>query len=391
MCACMCTVKGSSLRSGIRIRDLAGPKLQEHQETAPPRTNYNSVTTYKSTRLSPAPLQCSVLTPKYNNMLPFRYVAVFALLALAYGQEYEYQTGARPAPSRIQSGFSGAAQPKPTPVPILKQINRHNEDGSYTYGYEGADGSFKIETKLPSGDVKGKYGYIDDTGKVRVVEYGATKYGFEPSGEGITVAPPTLVDETTKDGLIQDEYNQPQPARQRAPAPRPSFDSFQAQAPQYKPAPAPARQVPQANFEFSQPRPAPTRAFAPAPAPRPAPRPVQQSFSFASPAPIEEDNYDAPSPRPLPKITYAQPAPQPRPQYTPQQFAPAPAATQAISRPQYSAPAPAPAAPRPQYSAPRPVASPNRQVGGVLDQLAKDYALPQGGAAALHDISFGYY
>lgn len=73
---------------------------------------------------------------------------------------------------------------------------RHNEDGSYTYGYESGDGTFKIETKLPTGEVKGKYGYVDDTGKVRVVEYGATKYGFDPSGEGITVPPPTLVDES---------------------------------------------------------------------------------------------------------------------------------------------------------------------------------------------------
>lgn len=44
-----------------------------------------------------------------------------------------------------------------TPVPILKQINRHNEDGSYSYGYEGGDGSFKIETKYPNGEVYGKY------------------------------------------------------------------------------------------------------------------------------------------------------------------------------------------------------------------------------------------
>lgn len=43
-----------------------------------------------------------------------------------------------------------------TPVPILKQINRHNEDGSYSYGYEGGDGSFKIETKYPNGEVYGK-------------------------------------------------------------------------------------------------------------------------------------------------------------------------------------------------------------------------------------------
>jgi hypothetical protein len=72
-------------------------------------------------------------------------------------------------------------------VAILKQINRHNEDGSYTYGYEASDGSFKIETKAANGEVKGKYGYTDADGKVRVVEYGANKFGFQPSGDGITV------------------------------------------------------------------------------------------------------------------------------------------------------------------------------------------------------------
>lgn len=71
-----------------------------------------------------------------------------------------------------------------TPVPILKQINRHNNDGSYSFGYEAADGSFKIETKHQNGEVYGKYGYIGDDGKVREVEYGASKQrGFEPAGE----------------------------------------------------------------------------------------------------------------------------------------------------------------------------------------------------------------
>lgn len=98
---------------------------------------------------------------------------------------------------------------------------------------------------------------MDDTGKVRVVEYGATKYGFEPSGEGITVAPPTLVDETTnKDGTLNpayapEPYYEPEPAPIRqAPAPRPkprpqpSFESYEqdfAPAPQRSPSPAPAR------------------------------------------------------------------------------------------------------------------------------------------------------
>ncbi|XP_012538722.1 uncharacterized protein LOC105838015 isoform X2 [Monomorium pharaonis] len=85
-------------------------------------------------------------------------------------------------------------QPYPvtTPVPILKQINKHNEDGSYSYGFEAADGSYKIESKYPNGEIYGKYGFVDDTGKVREVEYGASRRGFEPVGAGINVPPPTL-------------------------------------------------------------------------------------------------------------------------------------------------------------------------------------------------------
>lgn len=113
-------------------------------------------------------------------------LALVVLSTVCLAQDYEdYQ------PSFKQS--SGASryveeQPKQEPIAILKQINRHNEDGSYTYGYEGADGSFKIETKSASGEVKGKYGYVDAEGKVKTVEYGANKYGFQPSGEGITVS-----------------------------------------------------------------------------------------------------------------------------------------------------------------------------------------------------------
>jgi len=60
-----------------------------------------------------------------------------------------------------------------TPIPILQSIDTHNSDGSYTYGYEGGDGAYKIETRYATGEVKGKYGYYDDTGLLREVEYGA--------------------------------------------------------------------------------------------------------------------------------------------------------------------------------------------------------------------------
>jgi len=72
-----------------------------------------------------------------------------------------------------------------TPVPILRFVDTQNADGSYTYGYENGDGTYKIETRLATGEVRGKYGYYDDTGVLREVAYGASKMGFEPSGSGL--------------------------------------------------------------------------------------------------------------------------------------------------------------------------------------------------------------
>lgn len=125
----------------------------------------------------------------YNSvsLIFLRQLILATLSAVCVGQDYEdYQPSVRQSAGSTR--FSSQEQPKEEPIAILKQINRHNEDGSYTYGYEGADGSFKIETKAANGDVKGKYGYTDADGKTRVVEYGADKYGFQPSGDGITVS-----------------------------------------------------------------------------------------------------------------------------------------------------------------------------------------------------------
>ncbi|XP_032786901.2 uncharacterized protein LOC116924489 [Daphnia magna] len=77
-------------------------------------------------------------------------------------------------------------------VPILKQINQLNEDGSYTFGYEGGDGTFRVETKDINGYTKGRYGFIDLDGKSHVLEYIAGKesgstVGFVPSGALVPV------------------------------------------------------------------------------------------------------------------------------------------------------------------------------------------------------------
>ncbi|XP_015177892.1 PREDICTED: RNA polymerase II degradation factor 1 [Polistes dominula] len=270
--------------------------------------------------------------------------------------DYQAPRPAHPTPRSYSSDSAPARQqaaapesPKPTPVAILKQINRHNEDGSYTYGFEGADGSFKIETKLPGGEVKGKYGFVDDTGKVRVVEYGANQYGFQPAGEGITVAPPTLVDETTgKDGLQAQnyqDYDYQQAARPQA-APQQAVPRQPQYQPQYQPQPQPQ---PQSHTQA---------VYAPAQqAPSQPALPKAPIFSPSIPSrqsPLLQHSYDEPSPT---SQVYNQ---------GPAQFAPAP--VQERGQPQTRS-----------------------QSGGILDQLARDYALPQGVAPPLHDISFGYY
>merc|ERR1711892_1406609 len=82
-----------------------------------------------------------------------------------------------------------------TNVAILKQINENNEDGSYTYGYEAVDGTFKLETRFVDGTVQGKYGYIDANGDVKIIEYGADAMGFQPEGDspdGIVIPPPVV-------------------------------------------------------------------------------------------------------------------------------------------------------------------------------------------------------
>lgn len=210
-----------------------------------------------------------------------------------------------------------------TPVPILKQINRHNEDGSYSYGYEAADGSFKIETKAANGEVKGKYGYVDDSGNPIEIEYGANKNGFQPSGDGINVAPPTfdnndntyppLAAGEIDDGQYREDplmYNDPRynskPSKasqfrtNQAPtayqAPRPTYKAPQQQF--YRPAPQqqayrPAPQQQNNYYEEPQQTERPyfqSRFSAPS-----APAAAAPSSNFYQPQPQQQQNYYRPS------------------------------------------------------------------------------------------------
>lgn len=209
-----------------------------------------------------------------------------------------------------------------------------------------------------------------------MVEYGADRYGFQPAGEGITVAPPTLIDESANEEPEEEEdaifrsrapvrpRPQPQPQLRARPRPQQSFheDSYDVQT-TFHPEPVP-RPAPQA---FRRPAASPARGPLPQ---RPA------AFSGAIPqggveySPRPRPNRPVPSP-----LELMQHAPRAGPgrSLPPQQPQPQP-------QPQYHQPAP-------QFQQSRPAVT-----GGILDQLAKDYALPQNsGVTTLHDISFGYY
>lgn len=57
------------------------------------------------------------------------------------------------------------------PVQTIRNYNKVNDDGSFTFGYEAADGSFKEETRGTDCVVRGKYGYVDPDGNKREFTY----------------------------------------------------------------------------------------------------------------------------------------------------------------------------------------------------------------------------
>ncbi|KAJ6638335.1 hypothetical protein Bhyg_11070, partial [Pseudolycoriella hygida] len=108
---------------------------------------------------------------------------------------------------------------KPPPVQTIRNYSKVNDDGSFTFGYEAADGSFKEETRGTDCVVRGKYGYVDPDGNKREFTY--------VSGNPCD---PNHPDETEEEPeLSEEESNEPENIPQNYPrrpvkplAPRPS-------------------------------------------------------------------------------------------------------------------------------------------------------------------------
>lgn len=201
----------------------------------------------------------------------------------------------RPRPQGGEAGDERRGGPREEPVATLERYSHKNEDGSFTFGYVAADGSFREETRGTDCITRGKYGYIDPEGVKR--EYSYTSGLACEEGEGNeddlqnlegerviedTVDPKERFRQTVSEQLTADQI--PQAARPRRPIQR---------RPQE---PAPASQEPAQDSQFAnfgagrqnvpQRRPAPRPRPQAAPVPRPAPVPArpqtqaQGSFDF---------------------------------------------------------------------------------------------------------------
>ncbi|KAL1115797.1 hypothetical protein AAG570_006087 [Ranatra chinensis] len=113
--------------------------------------------------------------------------------------------------SRVQPKLKPEAARTP-PVQTIRNYNKLNDDGSFTFGYEAADGSFKEETRGTDCVVRGKYGYIDPDGNKSV------------NHEEDEVQEPDSGEENIPRGPIRPLRPLPKP---QPPQPRPTTTVFQ--------------------------------------------------------------------------------------------------------------------------------------------------------------------
>ncbi|XP_055614717.1 mediator of RNA polymerase II transcription subunit 12-like [Uranotaenia lowii] len=103
---------------------------------------------------------------------------------------------------------------RPPPVQTIRNYNKVNDDGSFTFGYEAADGSFKEETRGTDCVVRGKYGYIDPDGNKREFTY--------VSGNPCDPNNPEGSEEDEEKSVEESDENVPQNYPRRPVAPRPT-------------------------------------------------------------------------------------------------------------------------------------------------------------------------
>jgi len=188
---------------------------------------------------------------------------------------------------RLKQQEQPQQQKEPT-AQTIRNFNKLNDDGSFTFGYEADDGSFKEETRGTDCVVRGKYGYVDPDGNKREFTY----------VQGNPCDPNAVAAEEEDDqpGKPGEEENIPAniPANAGRPKPkknRPTTTLFQQTFGDFEPQPQsqpsttprqPGRQQLQPSFQESPRRPPPQILSSTTAAPPPPPQFVSAAGNLDS-------------------------------------------------------------------------------------------------------------
>lgn len=215
-----------------------------------------------------------------------RLAVLFSVVAIVFGQQQYQDDGYPPARNELPDPRSRQLHPA---APV-HYVNIGTElAGDYKFGYDTGKGplgqSFREETRLPDGTVKGAYGILDAQGRQRIIRYTAGKDGFTAEGD---VGP-----EGAPKATYPGPAPQPAPVQQAAPAPqayRPPPPAAAQPAPaQYRPPPQQYRPPPQQTQQY---RPPPQQHRPPPQQYRPPPQQQYRDEGQYDPR-LNDETYDS--------------------------------------------------------------------------------------------------
>ncbi|XP_019761722.2 bromodomain-containing protein DDB_G0280777 isoform X2 [Dendroctonus ponderosae] len=241
--------------------------------------------------------------------------------------------------------------PREPPVQTIRNYNKVNDDGSFTFGYEAADGSFKEETRGTDCVVRGKYGYVDPDGNKREFTY--------VSGNPCDPNAPKEEDDEPNESAENENVPANYPTRPIRPIQRPvstpkpvtlfqsQYDQGEDEQPEpeqlLRPTPAPIRSRPQyiarPQYQSQSEQPVSYRQQQAQPSSTPAstvyrqqvapvtitPRPIYQTAS-----PTSSTRAQLPPTTFRPQLLQVSPTPRPSLLYTPKAALPSPSPTKGI-------------------------------------------------------------
>lgn len=158
-------------RARVRNNLLKQPQAKQAQEEEPKEIEDGSDYAEEDSTSQPA-LQYYNAQPDSQNRI----------VLIASDQEYNGLYGRPTAAPRSRDTYSRPAakttsnqartkEPSKETVQTIRNYSKVNDDGSFTFGYEAADGSFKEENRGTDCVVRGKYGYVDPDGNKREFTY----------------------------------------------------------------------------------------------------------------------------------------------------------------------------------------------------------------------------